>query len=40
MVDFEDFLNFIKSQEYYCDQKNQIQHIPQLNPRYDDLYKL
>ncbi len=39
MVDFEDFLNFIKSQEYYCDQIYHIEHIPELKARYDDLDK-
>lgn len=39
MVDFEDFLNYIKSQEYYCDQIYHIEHIPELKARYDDLDK-
>ncbi|MFX1322683.1 MAG: DEAD/DEAH box helicase, partial [Promethearchaeota archaeon] len=39
MVDFEDFLNFIKSQDYYCDQIYHIEHIPELKARYDDLDK-
>ncbi len=39
MVDFEDFLKFIKSQEYYCDQIYHIEHIPELKARYDDLDK-
>ncbi|MFW9939255.1 MAG: DEAD/DEAH box helicase, partial [Candidatus Thorarchaeota archaeon] len=39
MVDFEDFLNYIKSQEFYCDQIYHIEHIPELKARYDDLDK-
>ena len=39
MVDFEDFLKFIKSQEYYCDQIYHIEHIPELKARFDDLDK-
>ncbi len=39
MVDFEDFLKYIKSQEYYCDQIYHIEHIPELKARYDDLDK-
>ncbi|MFX1411206.1 MAG: DEAD/DEAH box helicase, partial [Promethearchaeota archaeon] len=39
MVDFEDFLNFIKSQDYYSGQIYHIEHIPELKARYDDLDK-
>jgi len=39
MVDFEEFLNYIKSQDYYKDQIAHIQNIPELKARFDDLEK-
>jgi DEAD/DEAH box helicase domain-containing protein len=39
MVDFEDFLDFIKSEDYYSDQIYHIEHIPELKARFDDLEK-
>jgi len=39
MVDFEDFLKFIKSQEFYCGQISHIEHIPELRARFEDLDK-
>jgi DEAD/DEAH box helicase domain-containing protein len=39
MVDFEEFLNFIKSEEYYCGQIYHIEHFPELKARYEDLDK-
>ncbi|MFX0043619.1 MAG: DEAD/DEAH box helicase, partial [Candidatus Hodarchaeota archaeon] len=39
MVDFEDFLSFIKSEDYYSDQIYHIEHIPELKARFDDLDK-
>jgi DEAD/DEAH box helicase domain-containing protein len=39
MVDFEDFLNYIKSQEYYNGQITHIEHIPELKARFDELEK-
>jgi len=39
MVDFEDFLKFIKSQDFYCGQISHIEHIPELKARFEDLDK-
>jgi len=39
MVDFEEFLNYIKSQDYYCGQISHIEHIPELSPRFENLDK-
>ena len=39
MVDFEDFLKFIKSQDFYCGQISHIEHIPELRARFEDLDK-
>ncbi|TES97572.1 MAG: DEAD/DEAH box helicase [Promethearchaeota archaeon] len=39
MVDFEDFLNYIKSQDYYCGQIYHIEHLPELKPRFENLDK-
>jgi len=39
MVDFEDFLKFIKSQEFYCGQISHIEHIPELRARFENLDK-
>jgi len=39
MLDFEDFLNFIKSQTYYSGQIIHIEDIPELKARYDNLEK-
>ena len=37
MVDFEEFLHFIKSQDYYNDQIYHIEHIPAQNARFGAL---
>lgn len=37
MVDFDDFLRFIKSQDYYTGQITHIEHLPELKARYDNL---
>ncbi|MFX0075953.1 MAG: DEAD/DEAH box helicase, partial [Candidatus Hermodarchaeota archaeon] len=39
MVDFEDFLKFIKAQDFYCGQITHIEHIPELKPRFEALDK-
>jgi len=39
MVDFEDFLNYLKSQDYYCGQIYHIEHLPELKPRFENLDK-
>jgi len=39
MVDFEDFLKFIKSQDFYCGQISHIEHIPELKARFEALDK-
>jgi DEAD/DEAH box helicase domain-containing protein len=39
MVDFEDFLKFIKSQDFYCGQIYHIEHIPELKARFEALDK-
>ncbi|MFX0174727.1 MAG: DEAD/DEAH box helicase [Candidatus Hodarchaeota archaeon] len=39
MVDFEEFLNYIKSQDYYNGQIAHIENIPELKARFDDLEK-
>ncbi len=39
MLDFDDFLNYIKSQEYYSGQISHIEHLPELKARYDNLKK-
>lgn len=39
MLDFDDFLNYIKSQEYYSSQICHIEHLPELKARYDNLRK-
>ena len=39
MVDFEDFLKFIKSQDFYCGQIAHIEHIPELKARFEALDK-
>ena len=39
MVDFEDFLKFIKSQDFYVDQIFHIEHIPELKARFEALDK-
>ncbi len=39
MIDFEDFLRFIKSQDYYAGQISHIESIPELKARYDKLDK-
>ena len=39
MVDFEDFLNYLKSQDYYCGQISHIEHLPELKPRFENLDK-
>ncbi len=39
MVDFEDFLNYLKSQDYYCGQIHHIEHLPELKPRFENLDK-
>ncbi len=39
MVDFEDFLKFIKSQDFYCSQISHIEHIPELRARFENLDK-
>lgn len=39
MFDFEDFINYIKSKEFYSNQICHVEHIPELKPRYDELNK-
>ena len=39
MVDFEDFLKFIKSQDFYVGQIFHIEHIPELKARFEALDK-
>jgi DEAD/DEAH box helicase domain-containing protein len=39
MVDFEDFLNFIESQDFYRGQITHIETIPELKAEFDDLEK-
>ena len=39
MVDFEDFLKFIKSQDFYSNQISHIEHIPELRARFEKLDK-
>ena len=39
MVDFEDFLKFIKSQDFYSGQISHIEHIPELRARFENLDK-
>jgi len=39
MIDFEDFLKFIKSQDYYTGQIAHIETFPELRARYNDLEK-
>lgn len=39
MVDFKDFLNYLKSQDYYCGQISHIEHLPELKPRFENLDK-
>ncbi len=39
MVDFEDFLKFIKAQDFYSGQISHIEHIPELRARFEDLDK-
>jgi DEAD/DEAH box helicase domain-containing protein len=39
MVNFEEFLNYIKSQDYYIDQIVHIEEFPELKARYDELEK-
>ena len=39
MVNFEDFLNYLKSQDYYCGQISHIEHLPELKPRFENLDK-
>jgi DEAD/DEAH box helicase domain-containing protein len=39
MVEFEEFLNYIKSQDYYEDQITHIEDFPEIKPRFDDLEK-
>lgn len=39
MVDFEDFLKYIRSQDFYCGQIAHIEAIPELKPQFDDLKK-
>ena len=39
MVDFEDFLSYVKSQDYYSDQISYIQHIPARKAQFGELNK-
>ncbi len=39
MVDFEEFLLYLKKQDYYNDQISHIQHIPKKEPRFGTLKK-
>ena len=39
MLDFDDFIRFIKSQDYYSGQITHVEHIPELKARYDNLKK-
>ena len=40
MLDFEDFLHFIKSQDYYANQIHHIEHIPAQIAQFGDLDKV
>ena len=39
MFDFDEFINYIKSKDYYSGQISHIEHIPELKARYDNLNK-
>ncbi|MHA2430239.1 MAG: DEAD/DEAH box helicase [Promethearchaeota archaeon] len=39
MFDFDEFINFIKSKDYYSGQICHVEHIPELKARYDNLNK-
>ncbi|MHA1194451.1 MAG: DEAD/DEAH box helicase, partial [Promethearchaeota archaeon] len=39
MIDFEAFLKYIKSQDYYTGQIAHVETFPELRARYDDLEK-
>jgi DEAD/DEAH box helicase domain-containing protein len=39
MLDFDDFVTFLKSQEYYSGQITHIEHLPELKARFDILNK-
>ena len=39
MLDFDDFISYLQSQEYYSGQITHIEHLPELNARYDNLEK-
>jgi len=39
MIDFEDFLKYLKSQDFYCGQISHIEHLPELKPRFEALDK-
>ncbi|TFF90431.1 MAG: DEAD/DEAH box helicase [Promethearchaeota archaeon] len=39
MLDFDDFLRFIKTQDYYSNQITHVEHLPELKARYDGLNK-
>jgi DEAD/DEAH box helicase domain-containing protein len=39
MIDFETFLKFIKSQDYYSDQIFHVEHIPESKAQFEDLEK-
>ncbi|MFX0030683.1 MAG: DEAD/DEAH box helicase, partial [Candidatus Hermodarchaeota archaeon] len=39
MVDFEEFLHFLKAQNYYQDQIHHIEHIPEREAKFGDLEK-
>jgi len=39
MIDFEDFLKYLKSQDFYCGQISHIEHLPELKPRFENLDK-
>jgi len=39
MFDFDEFINYIKSKDYYSGQICHIEHIPELKARYNNLNK-
>jgi DEAD/DEAH box helicase domain-containing protein len=39
MVDFEEFLRFVKSQDFYSDQIYHVEHIPKRDAQYGTLEK-
>jgi len=39
MLNFDDFINYLKAQDYYSGQISHIEHLPELKARYDNLKK-